>query len=234
MPTKSIKESPVQVPCQELKLSGGTSPVLIDLNKVHAKAFERLRNMFRSRPMDAALKERGRAMIKIKINGQNKAGRRSDIAAAWYLPATNRSDRRQIRLRSGLCAAPDVLTMGKPCAPASRDVGHRGARNNHHRRPASDRRPSRAKGMATGEFVPQCGYCQTGQIMQAAALLAENRKPSHDQIRQAMSGKSAVAAAIAHRSRGSPRLDGSLNQNIITPPQQVAASRLKRFRVAVS
>ena len=36
--------------------------------------------------------------------------------------------------------------------------------------------------------VPQCGYCQSGQIMQAAALLTENPKPSHDQIREAMSG----------------------------------------------
>ena len=36
--------------------------------------------------------------------------------------------------------------------------------------------------------VPQCGFCQVGQIMQAAALLMENPKPSHDQIREAMSG----------------------------------------------
>ena len=38
------------------------------------------------------------------------------------------------------------------------------------------------------EEVVQCGYCQTGQIMQAAALLAENPKPTHDQIREAMAG----------------------------------------------
>lgn len=36
--------------------------------------------------------------------------------------------------------------------------------------------------------VPQCGFCQAGQIMQAAALLMDNPKPSHDQIREAMSG----------------------------------------------
>ena len=36
--------------------------------------------------------------------------------------------------------------------------------------------------------VPQCGFCQTGQIMQAAALLMDNPKPSHDQIREAMAG----------------------------------------------
>jgi len=34
--------------------------------------------------------------------------------------------------------------------------------------------------------VPQCGYCQSGQIMAAAALLAKNPNPSDDDIDQAM------------------------------------------------
>jgi isoquinoline 1-oxidoreductase alpha subunit len=36
--------------------------------------------------------------------------------------------------------------------------------------------------------VPQCGYCQSGQIMSAAALLASNPQPEEEHIRQAMSG----------------------------------------------
>jgi isoquinoline 1-oxidoreductase alpha subunit len=36
--------------------------------------------------------------------------------------------------------------------------------------------------------VPQCGYCQSGQIMAAAALLKQNPKPSDADIDQAMSG----------------------------------------------
>ena len=36
--------------------------------------------------------------------------------------------------------------------------------------------------------VPQCGYCQAGQIMQAAALLTKNRAPSDEQIVEEMSG----------------------------------------------
>ncbi len=36
--------------------------------------------------------------------------------------------------------------------------------------------------------VPQCGYCQSGQIMSACALLAGNRKPSDTDIDNAMSG----------------------------------------------
>ncbi len=37
-------------------------------------------------------------------------------------------------------------------------------------------------------IVPQCGYCQTGQIMNAAALLKSNPSPSEQQIEQAMQG----------------------------------------------
>lgn len=36
--------------------------------------------------------------------------------------------------------------------------------------------------------VAQCGYCQPGQVMAAAALLAENPSPDRDQVRQALSG----------------------------------------------
>jgi isoquinoline 1-oxidoreductase subunit alpha len=36
--------------------------------------------------------------------------------------------------------------------------------------------------------VPQCGYCQPGQIMQAAALLRQTPKPTDEQITDAMSG----------------------------------------------
>jgi aerobic-type carbon monoxide dehydrogenase small subunit (CoxS/CutS family) len=38
------------------------------------------------------------------------------------------------------------------------------------------------------EQVPQCGYCQSGQIMSAAALLAKTPKPSDAQIDTAMTG----------------------------------------------
>jgi len=38
------------------------------------------------------------------------------------------------------------------------------------------------------EDVPQCGYCQSGQIMSAAALLMQNPKPSDTDIDEAMSG----------------------------------------------
>ncbi|MDN5201952.1 (2Fe-2S)-binding protein [Fulvivirgaceae bacterium BMA10] len=38
------------------------------------------------------------------------------------------------------------------------------------------------------EQVPQCGYCQSGQIMQAVALLEKNKKPSREEIITHMNG----------------------------------------------
>ena len=38
------------------------------------------------------------------------------------------------------------------------------------------------------EQVPQCGYCQSGQIMKAAELLASNRNPTREQIVTHMNG----------------------------------------------
>jgi aerobic-type carbon monoxide dehydrogenase small subunit (CoxS/CutS family) len=38
------------------------------------------------------------------------------------------------------------------------------------------------------EQAPQCGYCQSGQLMQAAALLAKNKSPSRAEIVEHMAG----------------------------------------------
>jgi len=61
------------------------------------------------------------------------------------------------------------------------------------------------------EQVPQCGYCQPGQIMQAAALLSEDSNPSEEKIMSAMEGnlcrcgtypyiKNAIRSAAALKS----------------------------------
>ena len=57
--------------------------------------------------------------------------------------------------------------------------------------------------------VPQCGYCQSGQIMKAAELLAKTSRPSRDQIVRHMDGNlcrcgtyNRIIAAIQLASRG--------------------------------
>ena len=57
--------------------------------------------------------------------------------------------------------------------------------------------------------VPQCGYCQTGQIMQAAALLKQTPSPTDDDIDNAMTGNicrcgtyQRIRAAIKQAAKG--------------------------------
>src|SRR5689334_4791124 len=57
--------------------------------------------------------------------------------------------------------------------------------------------------------VPQCGYCQSGQIMSAAALLVKNRRPSDQDIDAAMAGNICrcatyvrIRAAIKEAAKG--------------------------------
>jgi isoquinoline 1-oxidoreductase alpha subunit len=63
------------------------------------------------------------------------------------------------------------------------------------------------QGAWTRNSVPQCGYCQSGQIMSAIALLSENVRPSPEDIETAMSGNLCrcgtyprIKAAIAEAS----------------------------------
>jgi len=59
--------------------------------------------------------------------------------------------------------------------------------------------------------VPQCGYCQCGQMMAAAALLAGTPRPSRDEIRAGMAGNlcrcgiyARIEAAVARAAELSP------------------------------
>jgi isoquinoline 1-oxidoreductase alpha subunit len=56
------------------------------------------------------------------------------------------------------------------------------------------------------EQVPQCGYCQSGQIMQAAALLAKNPNPSDEEIVAAMSGNICRCATYLRIKRAIQRV----------------------------
>ena len=89
---------------------------------------------------------------------------------------------------SGLCGACTVHVDGKAmrsCQTSLKDVTGKKvttieglSTNNSH--------PLQKAWIA--EQVPQCGYCQSGQIMQAAELLAKNKKPSRQQIVEHMDG----------------------------------------------
>jgi isoquinoline 1-oxidoreductase subunit alpha len=73
------------------------------------------------------------------------------------------------------------------------------------------------------EQVPQCGYCQSGQIMSAAALLAKNPKPSDAAIDRAMSGNLCRCGTYQRIRRAIHRAAGQLNASAGPPPVGASA-----------
>ena len=74
--------------------------------------------------------------------------------------------------------------------------------------------------------VPQCGYCQSGQIMSATALLANNVKPSEQDIDNAMSGnicrcgtypriKAAINSVAEHNATSNSELFTNIMPNVM-------------------
>ena len=89
---------------------------------------------------------------------------------------------------AALCGACTVHVAGEPVRSCVTPVSSVGAR-----------RITTIEGLSAGRShplqrawieldVPQCGYCQSGQIMSAAALLARNPQPSDAEIDAAMAG----------------------------------------------
>ena len=56
------------------------------------------------------------------------------------------------------------------------------------------------------EQVPQCGYCQSGQIMQAAALLAKNNAPTREEVVEHMDGVEDVEVELTWEPPWTPDL----------------------------
>jgi isoquinoline 1-oxidoreductase subunit alpha len=86
------------------------------------------------------------------------------------------------------CGACTVHVGGeavRSCVTAVGDVGDAEVTTIEGLHPAGDHPVQRAWRELN---VPQCGFCQTGQIMQAAAFLATTRNPSDQQVSEAMSG----------------------------------------------
>ena len=62
------------------------------------------------------------------------------------------------------------------------------------------------------EEVPQCGYCQPGQIMAAAVLLNENQRPSDTDIDDAMAGNLCRCGTYPRIRRAIHRAAGSMDK----------------------
>ncbi len=65
------------------------------------------------------------------------------------------------------------------------------------------------------EQVPQCGYCQSGQIMSAVALLASNANPSDNDIDVAMQGNVCRCGTYPRIRRGIKRAALTMNEIMV-------------------
>jgi aerobic-type carbon monoxide dehydrogenase small subunit (CoxS/CutS family) len=86
------------------------------------------------------------------------------------------------------CGACTVHLNGAPVRSCTTQVSHVGTRAITTIEGLSPDGTHRLQQAWIAEDVPQCGYCQSGQIMSAAALLASKARPTDEDIDDAMTG----------------------------------------------
>lgn len=127
--------------------------------------------------------------ITIQVNGRSRAlDVPPDTALLWVLRDELGLTGTKYGCGIGLCGACTVHLAGQPvrsCALAVSAVGERPVVTIEGLSSAA-RHPVQQAWIE--EDVPQCGYCQAGQIMSAAALLERVARPTDQQIDDAMSG----------------------------------------------
>jgi isoquinoline 1-oxidoreductase alpha subunit len=129
-------------------------------------------------------------MTTLSINGKNiKVGAAPDTPLLWVLRDELRLSGTKFGCGMALCGACTVHVDGQPtraCVmPLSSAVGKHVTTIEAIGESAVGKRVQQAW---TALDVPQCGYCQSGQIMAATALLRAIPKPNDQDIDQAMSG----------------------------------------------
>jgi isoquinoline 1-oxidoreductase alpha subunit len=124
------------------------------------------------------------AKIALIVNGKRRdVDAPADMPLLWALRDLLGMTGTKYGCGAGVCGACTVHVDGEAAQACQVPVGMLGGR-----------RVTTIEGLENaalkdawiGEDVPQCGYCQPGQLMQAAALLAKTPRPEDDEIDAAM------------------------------------------------
>jgi isoquinoline 1-oxidoreductase alpha subunit len=129
-------------------------------------------------------------MIKFKLNGQEQTFDGDPaMPLLWYVRDIAGLSGTKFGCGMGLCGACTVHRNGKAVRSCSTPMSGVGGQEIVTIEAISVQGRLHPVQKAWIEnSVPQCGYCQSGQIMQAVALLAETPKPSDTEIENAMAG----------------------------------------------
>ncbi|PCI64736.1 MAG: (2Fe-2S)-binding protein [Kordiimonadales bacterium] len=128
--------------------------------------------------------------MEFKVNGRAVSySGDEEMPLLWYLRDFAGLTGTKFGCGEGLCGACTVHVNGsavRSCQTFMEDV--EGADVKTIESMAQDGKLHALQQAWADNNVPQCGYCQSGQIMQAASLLAENANPSDQDIDDAMEG----------------------------------------------
>lgn len=125
----------------------------------------------------------------LRINGsEHKVNVAPETPLLWVLRDTLQLTGTKFGCGAGLCGACTVHLDGAAVRSCSTPVSQVGNKNITTIEGISANGLHLVQQAWVAEQVPQCGYCQTGQIMSAVALLARIPQPNDDQITEAMNG----------------------------------------------